>query len=94
MAYSTISNWVTTEWTDALEAVARDTFLPLIMGAGARRVQMIRTGEYSFTVVTEYADEDAALAAQEKIAAIRSKAADELPMSMESATGGGVFAGG
>ncbi len=93
MAYSTISNWVTTEWTDALEAVARDKFLPLIMGAGASRVQMIRTGEYSFTVVTEYTDEAAALAAQEKIAAIRGKAADELPMSMESATAGGVFAG-
>lgn len=94
MAYSTISNWTTTDWTDEMEAMARDKFTPLILGVGATRVQMVRTGDNSFTVVTEYADQATADAAQEKIAQIRATAADELPMSMESAAGGAVFAGG
>jgi hypothetical protein len=94
MTYSTVSNWTTTEWNDELEAVARDKFVPLIMGAGASRVQMIRTGDLSFSVVTEYVDEAAANVAQAKITEIRSQAADELPMTMSSAAGGGVFANG
>ena len=94
MAYSAISNWTATEWNDGLEAIARDTFVPLIMSVGASRVQMIRTGDLTFTVVTEYADEASANAAQERIAEIRAKAADELPMMMDSASAGGVFASG
>lgn len=94
MAYATASHWVTTEWNDELEAIARDKFVPLIMGCGASGVQMIRTGEYHFTVITHYANEDTAMAAQAKIAEIRSKAADELPMTMDSASGGEVFASG
>ena len=55
---------------------------------------MIRTGELSFSVVTEYADEATANGAQSKIADIRAKAAEELPMSMSSAAAGIVFATG
>lgn len=94
MAYATASHWVTTEWSDELEAIARNKFVPLIMGCGATGVQMIRTGEYDFTVITHYADEATATAAQEKIAAIRATAADELPMKMDSAAGGEIFASG
>jgi hypothetical protein len=50
MAYASISNWTTTEWNDELEAIARDKFVPLIMSVGASRVEMIRTGELSFSV--------------------------------------------
>lgn len=92
MAYATISNWTTTEWNDELEAVARDKFVPLIMSVGASRVEMIRTGELSFSVVTEYTDEAAANAAQSKIAEIRAQAAGELPMSMSTVAAGSVFA--
>ena len=92
MAYSTISHWTATEWNDGLEAIARDKFVPLIMSVGAARVQMIRTGDLTFSVVTEYADEAAAMAAQERITEIRAQAADELPMSMDSTAAGGVFA--
>ncbi|WP_433988718.1 hypothetical protein SuNHUV7_23680 (plasmid) [Pseudoseohaeicola sp. NH-UV-7] len=94
MAFSTISHWNTTEWTDALEAIARDKFVPLIMSVGAKRVQMVRTSENSFTVITEYSDEKSAEAAQTKIAEIRAQAAEELPMTMESAHSGAVFANG
>ena len=94
MAYSTISNWTATEWNESLEAIARDSFVPLIMSVGASRVQMIRTSDLTFTVVTEYSDEAAANAAQDKIAEIRAKAATDLPMSMDSATSGVVFANG
>ena len=62
MAYATASHWVTTEWSDELEAIARNKFVPLIMGCGATGVQMIRTGEYDFTVITHYADEATATA--------------------------------
>lgn len=94
MAYSTISHWLATEWTDEMEAIARDKFVPLIMSVGALRVQMIRTGELTFTVVTDYADEAAAQTAQARITEIRASAADELPMSMTASAAGSVFASG
>lgn len=94
MAYSTISHWNTTEWNDEMEAIAREKFVPLIMSVGAMRVQMIRTGELSFSVVTEYADQAAAEAAQARIAEIRAQAASELPMTMASTDSGAVFAHG
>ena len=94
MAYSTISHWTATEWNDGLEAIARDKFVPLIMSVGAARVQMIRTGDLTFTVVTEYADEATAMTAQTRIAEIRAQAAEELPMSMTGTAAGGVFASG
>ncbi len=94
MAYATLSHWTTTEWSDDLEEIARTTFVPMIMGVGASGVQMIRTGEYSFTVVTQYKTEEAATAAQEKIAQIRGKAAHELPIEMDSASMGKIFASG
>lgn len=92
MSYCTLSNWTTTEWTDEMEALARDKYVPMVMAVGASSVQMVRTGDNSFTVVTHYADEATAMAAQEKIAAIRSEAADELPMTMADRSGGAVFA--
>jgi len=76
MAYATLSSWTTTDWSSDLETTAQEKFVPLIMSVGATGVQMIRTGEYSFTVVTHYADEDTALTAQEKIAKIRGTAAE------------------
>ncbi len=94
MAYSTVSHWTATEWNDELEAIARDKFVPLIKSVGASRVQMIRTGDLTFSVVTEYSDEATAHAAQAKIAEIREQAAQELPMTMSSASAGAVFASG
>lgn len=77
-----------------MEDIARNTFVPLILSVGAERVQMIRTGELTFTTVTEYADEAAAQSAQERIAEIRAKAVNELPMTMIESATGGVFASG
>lgn len=94
MSYCTMSNWTTTGWNDEMEALARDKYVPMVMAVGASGVQMIRTGDNSFTVVTQYADEATAMAAQEKIAAIRSEAADELPMTMQENASGAVFASG
>ena len=94
MAYSTVSHWTATEWSEELEAIARDKFVPLIKSVGASRVQMIRTGELTFSVVTEYSDEASANAAQAKIAEIREQAAQELPMTMSSSSAGAVFAQG
>ena len=94
MSYCTVSHWNATEWNDELETTAREKFVPLIMSIGATKVQMIRTGDLSFCVVTEYADAAAAETAQARIAEIRSQAADELPMSMVSSHAGGVFANG
>jgi len=94
MSYATVSNWTTTEWTDEMETLARDKYVRLVMSVGASRVQMIRTGELTFSVVTEYSDEATAQAAQARIADIRAEAAGEMPMKMESASGGDVFASG
>jgi hypothetical protein len=94
MPYITVSHWNTTEWTDEMEAAAREKFVPLIMSVGAAKVQMLRTGESTFCVVTEYADAAKAKAAQARITEIRAQAADELPMTMASAHAGDVFAHG
>ena len=94
MAFSSISHWTTTEWNDELETIARDKFVPLILAVGASGVQMIRTGDLTFTVVTSYSDEATANAAQAKVAEIRAQAADELPMSMNSMEAGSIFASG
>lgn len=94
MTYSTITTWNTTDWTDDLEAIARDKFVPLIMSCGATRVQMVRTGDLGFTVVTEYTDAQAAETAQAKITEIRSQATAELPMTMAGASAGSIFASG
>ena len=92
MTYSTITNWDVTAWTDEMEAMARDKYVPLIMSVGAQRVTMVQTGDMTFSVVTEYADAAAAESAQARIAEIRSTATQELPMSLSSASGGKVFA--
>lgn len=94
MSYCTVSHWNTTEWNDDMENIAREKFVPLIMSVGATKVQMIRTGDLTFCVVTEYSDAATADAAQARIAEIRSQAAEELPMSMASSDAGGVFAHG
>lgn len=94
MTYSSVSHWNVTEWSDEMEATARDKFIPMIMSVGAERVQMIRTGDLSFCVVTEYSDAAAGDAAQTKIAAIRGQASEELTMTIASAASGTVFAKG
>jgi len=94
MSYATVSHWTTTEWTDEMETIAREKFVPLIMSVGANRVRMIRAGDLSFCVVTEYTDAQTAEAAQSKIAEIRSQAANELPMTMADAHGGSIYAQG
>jgi hypothetical protein len=92
MGYCTISNWTVTEWTDEMEALARDKYIALLMSVGAQRATMIRTGDLSFSVLTEYADAAAAESAQARITEIRSAATQELPMTMASVSGGAVFA--
>lgn len=92
MSYATVSHWTATEWTAEMEALANNAFIPMIISAGANSVQMVRTGDLTFCVVTQYDDEAAASAAQAKIADIRSKAASDLPMQMNSAHAGIVFA--
>ncbi|AEI93204.1 hypothetical protein [Roseobacter litoralis] len=94
MSYCTVSHWTTTELTGEMEALAREKYVPLVMAVGASSVQMLRTGENAFSVVTQYVDEATAMSAQEKIAAIRAEATEELPMTMQNKTGGVVFASG
>lgn len=94
MSYSTVSHWNVTEWNDEMVAIAQDKFAPLIMSVGARKVQMIRTGDLSFCAVTEYSDAATAQSAQARIAEIRAQAAEELPMTMTSSHAGEVFAKG
>jgi hypothetical protein len=77
-----------------MEALARDKYVPLVMDLGAESVDMVRTGDLDFVVITKYADEAAAEAAQARIEEIRSEAAEELPMKMSSLDRGSTFASG
>lgn len=92
MSYFSISQWDVKEWTDEFQSIARDKFIPMIKSVGADRVQMVRTGDLSFCVLTEYSDAQKAETAQVRIAEIRAQAAKELPMTMSSASAGTVFA--
>ncbi len=94
MSYYSISHWDTTDWNDDMEALARDKYVPMVKALGAESVNMIRTGELSFVVVTAYADAAAGEAAQTRIDAIRDEAAAELPMKMSSVHRGSTFANG
>ena len=92
MSYVTISLWNATEWSDEMEALAHEKYVPLVMSMGASSVKMVQTGELSFAVITTYDSEETATAAQQRIAEIRAQAATEMPMKMESSMQGGVFA--
>lgn len=94
MSFFSVSHWNATEWTDDMEALARDKYVPMVMALGAECVDMVRTGDLSFVVITKYADEATASAAQAKIDAIRAEAADELPMTMSGVERGATFASG
>ena len=92
MGFVTVSHWTATEMSDEMIQIAQDKFVPMIMSVGASGVQMVRTGDLSMMVVTQFVDEATGMSAQEKIAGIRSKAAEEFPMTMESSHAGSVMA--
>ena len=92
MGFVTVSHWTASEMSDEMIQIAQDKFVPMIMSVGASGVQMVRTGDLSMMVVTQFTDEATGISAQEKIAEIRSKAAEEFPMTMESSNAGSVMA--
>ncbi len=92
MSCVTISNWSATEMTDEMMETAAEKFVPMIMGVGASAVQMVRMGDLTMSVITHYADAEAAKKAQAKITEIRATAASDFPMKMDSNHNGEVFA--
>jgi len=94
MSYYSVSHWDTTDWTNEMEALARDKYVPMIKALGAESVDMVRTGDLSFVIVSKYPDAAAGEAAQARIDEIRNQATEELPMKMSSAHRGSTFASG
>ena len=92
MGFVTVSHWTATEMSDEMIQIAQDKFVPMIMSVGASGVQMVRTGDLSMMVVTQFTDEATGISAQQKIAEIRSKAAEQFPMTMKSSHAGTVMA--
>jgi hypothetical protein len=90
MSFVSISHWTATEITDDMIAKANEKFIPLVIANGATGVQMVRTGDLSTCVITQYADAAAAQAAQAKVASLREQVAKEFPMTLTSAHGGDV----
>ena len=56
MSYYTISYQEADEWTDEMEAIAKDKSAPMIVAVGASSVDFIRTGDKTMLVVTKYKD--------------------------------------
>ena len=94
MSYYSVTHWDTTEWTDEMEALARDKYVPMIKGLGAESVDMVRTGDLSLLIVATYTNAAAADAAQARVDEIRDQATKELPMKMTSGHRGATFASG
>tara|TARA_Y100001970_G_scaffold294367_1_gene451817 strand:+ start:74207 stop:74491 length:285 start_codon:yes stop_codon:yes gene_type:complete len=94
MAFVTVSNWTMDNYDESMIEVAQQKFVPMIKALGATSVSMVRTGDLSMMVITHYADSQTAKTASEKIDDIRSQAAAEFSMNLESAQAGEVIAGG
>jgi hypothetical protein len=92
MAYITISNWETSQWSDDINKLAKTKFIPMILAVGATNVKMVKTGRNTFCIISYYENEEMAIDAKEKISAIRSQASSELPMAMITAQEGNVLA--
>ena len=92
MSYFTISHWEADEWTDEMEAIAKDKFGPMIIAVGASSVDFIQTSDKTMAVVTKYKDEATGSAAIAKTAEIRGQAASTLPGRMVSDVKGSAFA--
>ena len=92
MAYVTLTLWSASEMSDEMIATANEKYVPLVMSVGATGVQMVRTGDLTMCVITQYSDAATAAAAQEKIAEVRKQAAGEFTMTMEGVHAGEVFA--
>ena len=84
MSYFTISHWEADDWTDELEAIAKDKFGPMIMAVGTSSVDFVQTSDKTMVVITKYKDETTGKAAIAKIAEIRGQAASTLPVRMVS----------
>ena len=91
MSYFTISHWEADEWTDEMEAIAKDKFGPMIMAVGATSADFIKTSDKTMAVVTKYKDEATGTAAIAKIAEIRGQAASTMPVRMVSDVKGSAF---
>lgn len=93
MAYGVISQWTSSVPRDAaLEAEARQKYVPGIKALGALNAYFIATSDTTFDVVTIYPDEATATAAAEKQKALRAQAAAEMPVKMVGDMRGEVFA--
>ena len=67
MGFVTVSHWTATEMSDEMIQIAQDKFVPMIISVGASGVQMVRTGDLSMMVVTQFTDEATGISAQQKI---------------------------
>lgn len=93
MAYGVVSQWTSSVARDAaMEATAREKYVPGIKALGALHAFFIATGETTFNVVTIYPDEATATAAADKQNALRAQAATDLPVKMVGDLRGDVFA--
>lgn len=93
MAYGVISQWTSSAAFDAaMEAEAREKYIPGIKALGALNAFFIYTGDTTFNVITIYPDEARATAAAEKQKAMRAQAAAEMPVKMVGEMRGAVFA--
>lgn len=93
MAYGVISQWTSSVARDAaMEAMARDKYVPGIKALGALNAFFISTGDTTFNVVTIYPDEATATVAADKQKALRAQAATDLPVKMVGEMRGDVFA--
>lgn len=90
MPFVSVSHWTATEITDETVKTASERFLPVILEAGATAVQMVKTGDLSMCVVTQYPDAATAQAAQAKITELRAEVARDFPMTLASAHAGEV----
>ncbi|MEI4264036.1 hypothetical protein [Roseovarius sp. D0-M9] len=59
-----------------MEALAREKYVPMVKALGAESVDMLRTGDLTFLVVTKSADAADGEAAQARIDEIRDQAAE------------------
>ena len=92
MGFVKVSHWKATQMTYEMFQTTQVKCVPMIISEDANGVQTVRTGQLLMMMVTQFADEANGIDAQEKIADIRSKTAEQFAMIMENSHAGSLIA--
>ena len=92
MSFITDSHLEAKTWNKEDKIKSTEKYVPMIMSMGAKSVNMCKTEELNFMVITEWSNGQVTKEAADKIASIREQASEEFDNIMISSHAGETFA--